>query len=247
MSSFIVPVDLEHLAGGYAHRPTSAEARARARRAAESVGLGSGDLALDLGGGRGAHAAVWAQRDAIAVVVDPARGMATEAAKQPGVHAVRASSQELPFRDGVAGLVYFHLSIHYGDWRAALDESWRVLAPHGECWIWTMGEQHHRASFLARWFPSIGDIDTARFPDPAGIVGYLEREWSLVETGKDVEHKVKPAGEWRAAVEAGFVSTLQLVAEPELKSGLIAYDEAYPNPDDEVEYDLTFDWIRART
>jgi hypothetical protein len=109
-----------------------------------------------------------------------------------------------------------------------------------------MGEQHHRGSFLARWFPSIGDIDTARFPDPALVVEHLRRDWSLVETGRDIEHKVKPAREWRDAVVAGFVSTLQLVPTAEMRAGLIAYDKAYPNPDDVVEYDLTFDWIRAK-
>lgn len=238
-------VDLEHLADGYDFRPTSAAARARARQAAESVQLAPGDLAIDVGGGRGAHAAEWSSYGALPVLVDPAIGMAAKAAGQPDVFPVRAISQSLPFRDAAVRLVYFHLSLHYGNWEQALSEAHRVLSPGGKCWIWTMGESHHRSSFLARWFPSIGDIDTDRFPDPDVVVSHLRHGWSAVTSGKEVEHKVKLAREWRDAVTAGFVSTLQLIPRDELDRGLVAYDMNYPNPDDEVEYNLTFDWICA--
>ncbi|MCP3996812.1 MAG: class I SAM-dependent methyltransferase [bacterium] len=238
-------IDLEDLAAGYGYRPPSPEALARANRAADSAGLSAGDLAIDIGGGRGSHAAVWAQRDAVALVIDPARGMSHVAAKRPGVMAIRAPAQHLPIKSGTAQLVYFHLSLHYGDWRAAVDEAWRVLAPEGECWIWTMGEEHHRGSFLAEWFPSVGDIDTARFPDPAEVVANLERGWTTAETGKDIEKKVTAAGIWRTAVENRFISTLQLIPDYEFRAGMANYDDTYPDPDEPVEYLLTFDWIRA--
>lgn len=237
-------VDLEDLASGYSHRPTSPEAEARARMAAEEVALGPGDIALDIGGGRGHHAATWLERGGLPVVVDPSAGM-IEAARSQGVAAVRALSQSLPFADNSVRLTYFHLSLHYGDWRAALTEARRVAMPGGQCWIWTMGEQHHRSSFLARWFPSVGDIDTARFPDPELIVEFLAEAGCDVERAKDVEPKTRPAGEWQRAVEAGFVSTLQLISRDELDRGLEAYRMAYPDPAELVEYVLTFDRIRA--
>ncbi len=173
--------------------------------------------------------------------------MAGAAARQAGVAAVRAVGQHLPFRDDTARLVYFHLSIHYGDWRMALDEAHRVLGSDAECWVWTMGERHHRNSFLARWFPSVGDIDTARFPDPAQVVDHLRTAWTAVEIGEDVEAKEVRAGQWRAAAEARFVSTLQLLSDVEFRNGLAAFDAAYPDPDQPLHYALTFDWIRART
>lgn len=242
-----MPVDLEDLASGYSHRPTSAAALARARLAADSAGVGPGDVAVDIGGGRGAHAAVWADRGVRSLLVDPSHGMVGAAMQRGGVVAIRAVGQRLPLRSGAARLVYFHLSIHYGDWRAALDEARRVLAAGGECWVWTMGEEHHRNSFLSRWFPSVGDIDTARFPDPAAIVDHFRSGWAYVETGKDVEAKEMSAGQWRAAAAARFVSTLQLLSDDEFSTGLAAFDAAYPDPDEPVHYALTFDWIRART
>jgi hypothetical protein len=61
--------------------------------------LDAGAWALDVGGGRGDHAAVWADREIRAVVLDPSERMAMAAASHPGVDAVRGVSQAMPFRD----------------------------------------------------------------------------------------------------------------------------------------------------
>ncbi len=238
-------VDLEDLADGYNHRPISVASLARARRAAASVRLRRGDVAVDIGGGRGRHAAEWTKSEARPIVVDPARGMLQAARAEPGVVPVCGVAQALPFAGGTARLSYFHLSIHYGDWRLALDEAMRVSADGAECWIWTMGEEHHRASFLAKWFPSVGEIDSVRFPDPALLADYLGARGCEVETGKETELKVMRAGTWRAAVEARFVSTLQLLSPDELARGLVHFDRVNPDPNAPVDYVLTFDWIRA--
>lgn len=240
------PVDLEDLAVGYRQRPTSVAALARAERAAEMVELAAGDVALDIGGGRGHHAGAWARHSARSVVIDASRGMVQSAGSQPGVKAICAYSQAIPLIDSCARLAYFHLSLHYGDWRASLDEVARVLRPGGECWIWTMGEAHHRASFLAQWFPSVGDIDAGRFPDPAAVVRYLDSMALVVETGVETETKTMPAGDWRKAAAARFVSTLQLIPADELARGLSNFDIAHPDKSEPVEYVLTFDWIRAQ-
>ena len=121
----------------------------------------------------------------------------------------------------------------------------RVLEPGGECWIWTMGERHHRESFLARWFPSVGDIDAARFPDPGDLAAFLQASAAAVETGQEVERMTRTAGSWRDAVDARFVSTLQLISEEEHAAGLAEFDREHPNRDETIEYVLTFDWIRA--
>ena len=238
-------VDLEDLAAGYSHRPPSAAALQRPRRAGASADLGPGDVAVDVGGGRGDHAAPWAEFGAVPIVADASRGMTQVAAAQ-GVLAMCASSQALPLRSATAKLVYFHLSLHYGDWRRSIDEAMRIRRPDGELWIWTMGEAHHRSSILAKWFPSVGDIDAARFPDPALVVDYLTSMAMIVETAKEIEHKEVPASTWRAAVEARFISTLQLIPPAEFAAGLASFDSAHPDPSTPVEYDLTFDWIRAR-
>ena len=59
------------------------------------------------------------------VVLDPAREMIRPAAER-GITVVRGVSQAMPFRDKSFDLAWFHLSLHYGNWAEAVDESIRV-------------------------------------------------------------------------------------------------------------------------
>ena len=236
-------VDLEALAGGYRHRPPSAAALGHA--AGALTGIRPGSWVLDIGTGRGDHAAIWAGRGYRAVALDPGVAMASAAAHHSGVAVVRGLAQALPFRDRTLSLAYFHLSVHYGDWKKAIDEASRVLRPGGVCVVWTLGGAHHRDSRLAKWFPSVVGIDTARFPEPALVASRLENAGHEVETGKEIEVVERTAGEWATAVRAGFVSTLQLVGERELDAGLAAFAAAHPDPEECVTYELRWDWIQG--
>lgn len=235
-------VDLSVLARGYALRPASPAALARAAEAASLPSVG--DPALDVGAGRGEHARAFAAAGLRPVALDPSPDMAHSAARS-GVVCVIGRSQDLPFRDGAFGLVYFHLSLHYGDWRRALGEARRVLRPGGACVVWTLGERHHRASMLARWFPSIVRIDGARFPEADEVARRLEGLGMRVESERRPEVVEKTAGEWIAAVEAGFVSTLQLLPDGEVESGLRAFRKAHPDPNEVITYVLDYDHIAA--
>jgi ubiquinone/menaquinone biosynthesis C-methylase UbiE len=239
-------IDLEALARGYLHRPLSTGSVHRAEAAVRRARLQSGSLAVDVGGGRGGHAAVFASTGATAVVVDRSVAMASEAATVPGVASVVGDSACLPVADDTADLVYFHLSLHYGDWRRSLGEAARVGRPGGTVWVWTLADRHHRASFLARWFPSVADIDEARFPPTGEIAGWLSdfgcRDVDVVAAP---EERHWAAGEWRNAVEAGFVSTLQVLPPGELDAGLRRFDAAHPDPEETVVYTLGFVAIAA--
>ena len=46
--------------------------------------------------------------------------------------------------------------------------------------------------------------------------------------GKEVEHVVRKAADWVAAVKAGFVSTLQLLARAELSRGSKLFTQLMP-------------------
>jgi SAM-dependent methyltransferase len=200
---------------------------------------------LDVGGGRGRHARVWAELRHHAVVLDPGAAMIADAAGLPGVSAVRGVAQCMPFRDRCFDVAYFHLSIHYGDWRRALDEACRILRPGGRIVIWTLGPDHHAASMLGRWFPSVATIDRRRFPDPGDLAAHLlgRTTVSVVQRRETVTRR---AGDWAAAVEAGFVSTLQLIPSEELGSGLAAFRERHPDPADLVSYEMYWTRLVAR-
>lgn len=237
-------VDLEALAAGYRHRPPSDAAMSHASAAVRGIARGS--WTVDVGGGRGEHAALWASEGYRSLTVDPGEAMATSASTRVGVTALRGRAQALPLRNGSVSLIYFHLSIHYGDWNDSIAEAARVLRNGGDCVVWTLGAEHHRTSMLAKWFPSVAEIDSARFPEPGVIAGLLEKEGFDVAAGKEVEHVVRKAADWVAAVKAGFVSTLQLLTRAELESGLEAFHAAHADPAESISYDLRWDWIRGR-
>jgi SAM-dependent methyltransferase len=236
-------IDLDALALAYRHRQASASSLHRARVVGDALPPGS--AILDIGGGPGYHAAVWAAQGHRPVIVDPAAAV-TGPSAEGTVVVVRAVSQALPFRDGSFGLAWFHLSLHYGDWRRAIDEALRVTSPGGRIEIWTLAEDHHETSMLARWFPSVPALDAGRFPASADIEGHLEAAGASVTRSNALERREKTAGEWADAVEAGFVSTLQLVGDDELLAGLAAFRAAHPDPGEEITYELRLDRLVVR-
>jgi SAM-dependent methyltransferase len=177
-----------------------------------------------------------------ATILDPSTAMLASAGRR-GLSGVRGVAQAMPFRSRCFGLVWFHLSIHYGDWRVAIDESVRVLDEGGRVEIWTLGPDHHERSMLARWFPSVVRIDSERFPPPEALAEYLERRVTSVSVTHPVEAVVRGAGSWLTAVEAGFISTLQLLPDAERAAGIEAFRRAHPDPYEDVEYHLRFTHI----
>jgi ubiquinone/menaquinone biosynthesis C-methylase UbiE len=238
-------VDFERLAAGYRHRPAGPAVLERAGRAAREAGLSAGDVAIDVGGGPGDHAVEFFALGATTVVVDRSPAMARRAGRA-GVRAVVGDGRHLPFRNGTARLVYFHSSLHYGGWEQMLDEAVRVAAPGGVVWVWTFAREHFRSSYLATWFPSVPEIDEARFPDPAAMLRHLV-DRALEREGRETARETvsRTAGEWMAGVQAGFVSTLHLIDRGEIDAGLARFRAAHPDPDEEIRYSLAQEAVWA--
>ena len=233
-------IDLVDLTRGYRHRPATLSTLARARQAAE----GRSGLLVDIGGGTGVHAREWVRQGVTPIVIDPAASMCVEASTIPGVTVMRAASQHLPLRDGVADLVYFHLSIHYGSFHDAIDEAARVVGPDGVIEIWTFAPESMASSALARWFPSIAQLDADRFPPIEMLVECLEGSGATVEVEHLPETVERSAASWQAAVRNRFVSTIQLLSNEEIEAGLKRFTDTYG--DGEKPYRYCIDFIRIR-
>ncbi len=219
----------------------------RARMSAERAGLGAGEWAVDLGGGYGAHAEAWVPLGLRPLVIEPERSMSIRALRRPGVAVVGGRGEQLPLRDGTIGLLYAHLSIHYCDWRRALDEALRVLRAGGSLSVWTLGPRHHVSSFLSRWFPGIAEDDARRFPDPALLAGHLADRGAFEVEIVPVDAEIRrSARAYATAIRARFVSSLQLITDDEFARGVAAFLAAHPDGDEVVAYTLRYDWVRAR-
>ena len=89
-------------------------------------------------------------------------------------------------------------------------------------------------------------VDRERFPEPADLAAHLAAAGARVESGSAEEVLERRAGDWEAAVRAGFVSTLQFLSGEELAAGLDAFREAHPDPDEILRYRMRWTWITAR-
>jgi hypothetical protein len=230
----MVEIDLDRLADAYRLRPMSVHARDRAVTSARGC---SGWL-LDIGGGAGQHAAAWRAGGIHPVVVDPSTAMLERASEHIGVSLIRAESERLPFRDGECGLAYFHLSIHYGDWKQAIDEAFRVVGSGGRIEVWTIAPSAIERSSLGRWFPRVIEIDTARFPDPGDIAYHCASLGGTVGTEVSAEPISRRVADWRDAVRGRFVSTLQLLDDDEIEEGLADFASEFPDEESEYPYHL---------
>ena len=234
-------IDLTDLNRGYRHRPPTPATLDRARKAAE----GHSGFLLDVGGGTGAHASVWVREGVTPIIIDPSASMCREASTRDGLTVVRAVSQHLPLRDSVADLVYFHLSIHYGPFREAIREALRVVTPTGMIEIWTFAPESMASSALARWFPSIAQLDSERFPPIDMLAESLEASGATVDIDARPEIVERTAGSWQAAVRNRFVSTIQLLSDEEVEAGLKRFTATYGDGDEPYRYRVDFVRLRA--
>ncbi len=236
-------IDLDHLSATYRFRPLRAAGEARVLRALREMPAGS--VILDVGGGGGDHAEVMRSAGYRPVILDPS-GAQQRKAREQGLPVVGGVSQQMPFAPGVFDMAYFHLSLHYGDWRAAITESRRVVRPGGRVWIWTFSSEYLRTSFTGRWFPSVHRHDERRFPDPEDLIRYLAGETSgHVDSGTVTETVRRSVEEWEEVFRARFVSTLQMIDEAELEHGIASFREAFPDAATIPSVGLEFLWVAA--
>ena len=105
----------------------------------ERVGDVQGRFLIDLGGGVGMHALLWAIAGASVIVVDPAvqrmqllRRIATQAGVAERIRFVAAAAESLPFREGSVGVVFTKSVLIHTDLPRAAREIHRVLEPGGQ-------------------------------------------------------------------------------------------------------------------
>jgi ubiquinone/menaquinone biosynthesis C-methylase UbiE len=138
-------------------------------------------------------------------------------------------------------MAYYHLSLHYGDWREALTEAVRIVRPGGKLWIWTFSRTYLETSFTGRWFPSVTLHDLARFPEVDEVASHLTASSvGSIEIGTVTEQVERSVSSWEEAFRARFVSTLQLIDEDELETGIQRFLGEHPQPEEMIVSALEF-------
>jgi len=135
-----------------------------------------GRRVLDVGCGTGALLAALAEHaNAKVWGVEPSDEMRSVAKTRlpRGVGLRAGSAESLPFREAWFERVTFSLVVHLVDRPAAFAEAARVLAPGGRIVVATFDHDHFDTYWAATYFPSIPQIDRARFPTEEGLAAEL--------------------------------------------------------------------------
>jgi SAM-dependent methyltransferase len=157
--------------------------------------------------------------------VDPSAEMLRRARSRPDARGIgwkQAAAERLPFRDAWFDAGHMHLVVHtLADRAAAVGELARVLGPGGRLAIATFAPEHFDRFFLNPYFPSLADIDRARFPDPAALAANVtasgfedvQTEWISQPIRAEPDDVLE-------RVRGRYISTLHLLDPDEYAAGL---------------------------
>ncbi len=151
-----------------------------------------------------------------------------ELARRRGVNAKRASADALPFKEGWFERALLVLVLHVIDRPRAFAELHRVLGPEGRIAIGTFDHAQFDDYYLNDYFPSLAEIDRARFPTRDGLEAELEAAGFAART-----LPVHQSMSWSRdlileRIRGRFISTLQLLDEAEYAEGLARAERELP-------------------
>ena len=208
--------------------------------------VAEGDLrgrrVLDVGCGTGRLAAALAERESCKVwgVDRSAEMLEVARARVPeGVGLKQGIAEELPFKNGWFERSVTQLSLHLWDRPRALAELRRVVT--GCAVLATFDPAHFSEYWLNAFFPSIEQIDLARFPDGETLerellaAGFAEVR--LVRLGQRAEISREEA---LAKIHGRHISTFDLLDEDEIVEGTARAERELP---ERVAYGL--EWLVA--
>jgi len=193
---------------------------------------------LDVGCGTGVLTAELATRGALPVGVDPSAEMLAEARGRlgPSVELRLGRAEELPFADGRFERLVLRLVVHLVDCGLALPELARVLGPDGRAVITTFEPEHFERFWLNSYFPSIRELDMARFPAPSALAAELrEAGFADVTSGRLNQTRRTSRDEALERIRGRYISSLHLLSKEEFDAGLAAAERGLP---ERIEYGL---------
>jgi ubiquinone/menaquinone biosynthesis C-methylase UbiE len=155
--------------------------------------------------------------------------LAVARAKAPRAGLKLATAEALPFRDGWFDRVVFQLSVHLLDRPLAFAEARRVLVLGGRVAIMTFEQEHFERFYLNAFFPSLAEIDRARFPTRDQLATDLEEAGFATPVFESfAQHVRTPRGDVLERIRARHISTLELLPPEEHASGLARAERELP-------------------
>jgi ubiquinone/menaquinone biosynthesis C-methylase UbiE len=199
-----------------------------------------GTRVLDVGCGTGSLAVVLAEQyackvwgvDASSEMLDVARAKVPE-----GVGLKLGRAEELPFKDGWFERAVATLAVHLWDRPRAFAEIGRVLAPGGRFALASFNPAHFTDYYLNAYFPSILEIDTARFAPSEVLAAELaEAGFDDTRTASLTQQHSISREVALARIRGRHISTFQLIPDDEYAAGLERAERELPEQVDFAQH-----------
>jgi ubiquinone/menaquinone biosynthesis C-methylase UbiE len=207
------------------------------------VRLGSlrGKRVLEVGCGTGRLSHELEQRDLARVwAVDASEAM-VERAKALGVNARVARAEALPFKAGWFDAVVMRMALHLFDRPRALEQAARVLSPDGSLVVATEDPASFEDVWFTRFFPSVPEIERARFPGEEQLREELAQAgFGRVEIEHLRQHREQTRERAIDLIRSKGFSTFDLLDPAEFEEGLARAEAELPD-----RFGFTFDWLLA--
>jgi ubiquinone/menaquinone biosynthesis C-methylase UbiE len=194
----------------------------------------NGRRVLDVGSGTGRFAAALSQRAKVWGVDQSPEMLEVARARAPGVRFKEATAYELPFKDGWFERATMWLVVHLVDRPRAYAEIRRVLAPGGRIAVATFDPSYFGLFWFRDYFPSMEEIDRARFPTRDDF------EAELGAAGFGAPHFTRISQRAAMSREAALerlrgrhISNFDLISEDEYRTGVERAERELP---DQINY-----------
>jgi len=206
-----------------------------------SLGELRGARVLEVGCGTGRLAQALEERELARVWAIDASEAMVERAKAIGVNARHAAAEALPFKQGWFDAVVMRMVIHLLDRPRAFAQVARILGPQGRLVVATEDPVSFDDVWFARFFPSVPELDRARFPSADALRAELSAAGLPTVRIKRLRQR-RATSRDRAldVIRSRAFSTFDLLTPEEYAAGLARAEDELP-----AEFEYSFDWLFA--
>jgi ubiquinone/menaquinone biosynthesis C-methylase UbiE len=197
-----------------------------------------GDLAgrrvLDVGCGTGNFAAALSERAKVWGVDQSPEMLEVAQARAPEVRFKQASAYALPFKDGWFDRATMWLVVHLLERHRAYSEIRRVLGADGRIAVATFDPSYFGLFWFRDYFPSMEEIDRARFPTREDFsaeltaAGFAEPRFTRISQEATVTRELA-----LERIRGRHIATFDLISDEEWRAGMERAERELP---EQVEY-----------
>jgi ubiquinone/menaquinone biosynthesis C-methylase UbiE len=201
----------------------------------------NGRRVLDVGAGTGRFAAALSQRAKVWGVDQSPEMLEVARVRAPDVRFKQATAYELPFKDGWFERATMWLVVHHLQRPRAYAEIRRVLARGGRIAVVTFDPSYFGFFWFRDYFPSMEEIDRARFPTrddfqtELAAAGFEAPGFTRISQRATITRDVA-----LERIRGRHIATFDLISDDEYRAGVERAEREVP---DQVDYRQ--EWLLA--